>query len=107
MGNELRGPDVWFRYRAIDIRDLDGDRLLESNEARDHVIAIWHEAALGQLLVLAGLRHFEETAEREARKMPLLNDILDNKGLAGRLPADLEDLSVHVLDAPSIEDLLK
>ena len=33
MDSELRGPDVWFRYRAIDIRDLDGDRLLESDEA--------------------------------------------------------------------------
>jgi hypothetical protein len=162
MDSELRGPDVWFRYRAIDIRDLDGDRLLESDEVGDNVIAILarlrdhrdavrrivariaglmaaeREAALGQLLILAGLRHFEETAEREARKMPLLNDILDNKvfgreykrgelavlrrqiekrfgaipswaeeRLAGRSPADLEDLSVHVLDAPSIEDLLK
>jgi hypothetical protein len=27
--------------------------------------------------------------------------------LAGRSPADLEDLSVRVLDAPSLEDLLK
>jgi Domain of unknown function (DUF4351) len=76
--------------------------------------------------------------EREARKMPILNDILDNKvlgrefkrgeltvlrrqiekrfgaipswaeeRLAGRSPADLEDLSVRVLDAQSLEDLLK
>src|SRR5437588_7833316 len=29
MESVLRGPDVWFRYRAIDIRDLDGERLLE------------------------------------------------------------------------------
>src|SRR5260370_30333568 len=40
MDNELRGPDVWFRYRAIDIRELDGDRLLESEEVGDNVIAI-------------------------------------------------------------------
>src|SRR5437879_2775957 len=40
MDTESRGPDVWFRYRAIDIRDLDGDRLLESGEVGDNVIAI-------------------------------------------------------------------
>ncbi len=39
------------------------------------------EAALGQLLVLAGLRHLEESVEQEARKMPILKDILDNKVL--------------------------
>ena len=162
MESELRADDVWFRYRAVDIRDLDGDRLLESQEVGDTVIAILarlrdhkdavrrileriaglvaaeRETALGQLLILAGLRHFEETVEREARKMPILNDILDNKvlgrefkrgeltvlrrqiekrfgaipswaeeRLAGRSPADLEDLSIRVLDAQSLEDLLK
>jgi hypothetical protein len=30
MESELRGPDVLFGYRPIDIRTLDGDRLLES-----------------------------------------------------------------------------
>ena len=162
MESELRADDVWFRYRAVDIRDLDGDRLLESQDVGDTVIAILarlrdhkdavrrileriaglvaaeRETALGQLLILAGLRHFEETVEREARKMPILNDILDNKvlgrefkrgeltvlrrqiekrfgaiptwaeeRLAGRSPADLEDLSVRVLDAQSLEELLK
>jgi hypothetical protein len=162
MESELRGDDVWFRYRAVDIRDLDGDRLLESQEVGDNVIAILarlrdhkdavrrvveriaglvaaeRETALGQLLILAGLRHFEEMVEQEARKMPILNDILDNKvlgrefkrgeltvlrrqiekrfgaipswaeeRLAGRSPADLEDLSVRVLDAQSLDDLLK
>ena len=105
MARELRGDDVWFRYRAIDIRELDGDRLLESEDVGDNVIAILarlrdhkdavrriveriaglmpaeRETALGQLLILAGLRHSEETVEREARKMPILNDILDNKVL--------------------------
>ena len=40
MAKELRGDDVWFRYRAIDIRELDGERLLESEEVGDNVIAI-------------------------------------------------------------------
>ena len=37
MNTELRrGDDVLFRYRLIDIRDLDGDRLLESEEVGDN-----------------------------------------------------------------------
>jgi len=80
MESELSGPDVWFRYRMIDIRELDGDRLLESGETGDNVIAILarlrdhkaavrkivgriadlpgaeREAAVSQLLILAGLR---------------------------------------------------
>jgi len=162
MASELRSDDVWFRYRAIDIRELDGERLLESEEVGDNVIAILarlrdhkdavrriveriaglvaaeRETALGQLIILAGLRQLEETVEKEARKMPILNDLLDNKvlgrefkrgeltvlrrqiekrfgaipswaeeRLVGRSAADLEELSVRVLDAQSIEDLLK
>jgi hypothetical protein len=36
MESEIRGPDLSFRYRMIDIRELDGDRLLESEETRDN-----------------------------------------------------------------------
>src|SRR5258708_990379 len=35
MAGELRGSDVWFRYRAIDIRELDGEELLKSDEVGD------------------------------------------------------------------------
>ena len=104
------------------------------------------ETALGQLLILAGLRHLEDTVEQEARKMPIHIDILENKvlgreykrglhegelkgeltvlrrqieklfgaipswaeeRLAGRSAAELEELSVRLLDAKSIEDLMK
>jgi hypothetical protein len=40
MESELHGPALSFRYRMIDIRDLDGDRLLESEDVGDNVIAI-------------------------------------------------------------------
>src|ERR1035437_9304557 len=36
MAKELRGDDVWFRYRAIDIRELDGDRGREREEEGGH-----------------------------------------------------------------------
>jgi hypothetical protein len=190
MESELRGPDVWFRYRVIDIREMDGDRLIESEEVGDNVIAILarlrdhgeavrkivgkiaslavaeREAALSRLLILAGLRRLEETVAREIRRMPVYIDILENKvlgppykkgleegrqegmrdgieagmregerkgerkgelailrrlfekrfgaipswvedRLASRSTLELEDLSVRVLDAQSIEDLLR
>ena len=170
MANELHGADVSFRYRMIDIRELDGDRLLESDQVGDNVIAILtrlrnhkeavrkivgklaglaaaeRDAALGQLLILGGLRRLEETVRREIQKMPVFIDIMENtvlgppfkKGLEegrregdltilrrlilkrfGAIPtwaeeqltsrptAELEDLSVRVLDARSIEELLK
>jgi hypothetical protein len=100
------------------------------------------QTALAQMLILAGLRHLEETVEREARRMPIFIDILENKvlgreykrglqegelnvlrrliekrfgalpswaeeRLTGRSAAELEELSVRVLDTQSIEDLLK
>jgi hypothetical protein len=177
MESELRGPDVSFRYRLIDIRDLDGDRLLESLETGDNVIAILarlrdhkaairkivgritdlpaaeREAAFGQLLILAGLRRLEETVVREIQRMPVYIDILENKvlgppfrkgleegrqegrqegelegelrilrrliekrfgliprwaeeRLVGRSAAELEELSVRILDVAKIEELL-
>jgi hypothetical protein len=105
MGSELRGLDVSFRYRMIDIRNLDGDLLLESQETGDNVIAILarlrdHKAAirkivgrikdlpaaerdtaLSQLLILAGLRRLEDTVVKEIERMPVYIDILENKVL--------------------------
>ena len=40
LEDTLIGPDLQFRYRLIDVRDLDGERLRESPEMGDNVIAI-------------------------------------------------------------------
>jgi hypothetical protein len=170
MASELRAPGVLFQYRLIDIRELDGERLLESREVGDNVIAILaglrdhegavrrimeriaglavaeRETALAQLMILAGLRHLSQAVEREKRNMPIDLDIRDHEvlgpmfieaeqkgrqegeltvlrrqiekrfgplpGWAGEklaaLPASaLEDLSERVLDAKSVEELLR
>jgi len=167
MGSELRAPGVLFHYRLIDIRTLDGERLLESGDVGDNIIAILarlrdHEGAvrkiveriarlaaaaerdiaLAQLTILAGLRHLSQAVERETRKMPIDLDIRDHEFLGpiireaqregeltvlrrqiekrfGSLPrrvderlaalpaSELENLSERVLDATSVEDLLK
>jgi len=178
MESELIGPGMSFHYRMIDIRELGGDRLLESEETGDNVIAILarlrdheeaiqkivgriaglraaeREAALSQLVILAGLRRLGKTLEKELRKMPVYIDILENeilgpafkrgleegelkgelKGelrgelkilrrqierrfgaipkwaeerLGARSATELEELSVRILDAASIEQLLR
>jgi len=174
MRSELRGPGLSFEYNLIDIRTLNGDRLLESEQVGDNVIAILarlrddketvhriveriaglttteRETALAQLMILAGLRHLAGAVEEEARKMPIDLDIRDHAVLGpmfikaeekgrqeglqageltvlrrllekrfGALPgwareklaampaSELEDLSERVLDATSLEGLLK
>jgi len=105
MESALRGPGLSFEYRLIDIRALDGDSLLESEDVGDNVIAILahlrdhkeavrriveriaglamaeRETALGQLMILAGLRHLSKTVEQERRKMPIRINILENEVL--------------------------
>jgi predicted transposase YdaD len=114
MESELQGPGIRFHYRAIDIRELDGERLLESDGIGDNVIAILarlrdhkdavrriiekivglgaveRETALGQLFILAGLRQLETIVEQEARKMPILIDIMENKVLGREFKKGLE-----------------
>jgi predicted transposase YdaD len=191
METALRGPALDYSYRLVDVRDLDGERLLKSRQVNDNIVALLtrvadrrvaarlvlqriaglepgeRRSALDRLLILAGLRKaLGKLIEEEAEKMPILNDILDHevlgreyrKGLAegvqqgmqegmqqgmqegmqqgvqqgelkllrrlierrfGRVPGwaeerlsrmsaqQLEDLGIRVLDAPSIEDVLK
>ncbi len=115
MPNVLKGGGLSFEYQAVDVRELDGERLLESAEVGDNVIAILtnlrdHKGtvrrivtriaglapseraiALEQLFILAGLRHLEETVEQEARKMPIYIDILENKVLGREFKKGLQE----------------
>jgi len=105
MAATLTGPSLDFRYRAMDIRELDGERLLESARLGDNVIAILarlrdgaeavrrivariaaveagqRAEALSQLLILAGLRRMAAVVEQEVKRVPILNDILDHEVL--------------------------
>ena len=105
MKTRLRSSSLRFRYRLIDIRKIDGERLLASDRVGDNVIAILarlqdreaavrqvldvivglpepeRESVFNQLLIISGLRKLEEFVEKEARKMPILNDLMDHKVL--------------------------
>jgi len=99
METELRGSGVPFRYRAVDIRDLDGDRLLESEDVGDNVIAI-----------LTRLRDHKGEVNIRRRQIEKRFGAIPgwaDERLEARSAVELEDLSVRVLDAQSIEDLLK
>ena len=115
MATELIGPDQSFGYRSVDIRDLDGEQLIESAYLGDNMIAILarlrdrreavervltkiaqageaeRQAGLYRLLILSGLRRLEEFVEQEARTMPILNDILENKVLGREFKRGLQE----------------
>ena len=105
MTGNLSGPNFSFECRIVDIRELDGERLLKSDRIEDNVIAILARVnepsdavkrILGRIaasdpaqrgrmlagfLTLGGLRKLEEVIEQEVRQMPILDDIMDHKVL--------------------------
>jgi hypothetical protein len=103
MAGEYRpNDDVSIRYKAVDARELDGERLLHSDGISDNVVAIlaglsnqrkavrqivsriaaleepgrW--SALEQLLILAGLRHLGSLVKEEVKHMPITESILNH-----------------------------
>jgi hypothetical protein len=103
MKDGIEGPGVSVRFHLVDIRDLDGEQLLASPYPGDNILALLtrlgkqpaalrrilkriaagqprdRDGALAELFIIAGLRRMEDEARTEAKKMPVLNDIMDNK----------------------------
>lgn len=125
MKDRGEGPDVSVRFHLVDIRDLDGEELLARAHVGDNVLAVltrlseqpkvvrWileriaagspeeRDHVLAELLILARLRQLSNEVKREARKMPILEDIMDHdvigpairKGLRqGRVEGQVEML---------------
>ncbi len=114
MSGKLAGPHFRFDCRIVDIRELDGEGLLESEQLEDNVIAILagltdriaavkrilsriaaadpaeRPEALAGFLILAGLRRLGEAVEKEAHRMPLLDDIMDHPVLGREYKRGLE-----------------
>jgi hypothetical protein len=122
METALQGPNLDYSYRLIDVRDLDGERLLKSDRVDDNVIALLtrlsdrrrvaqlvlqqiavlappgREEAFERLLILAGLRKALGTiVEEEARNMPVLNDILDHEVLGREYKRGLQQGELKLL----------
>jgi len=114
MSPTLSGPSFSFSYELIDLRAMDGEPLLASEQVGDNVIAILtclrdrraaiheivckiagmegsqRESALRQLVILSGLRGLEEVIEGEIKNMPILNDIMDHKVLGREFKRGLD-----------------
>ena len=95
-------PDLHYRYTVIDVRDIDGEFLLESEEVGEAIFAILcrlrdvragiariagrirrlnpveQREALIKLLVLSGLRDLTEVVKEEISDMPFTMDIHEN-----------------------------
>jgi hypothetical protein len=109
MEAELNGPALRYSYRLVDIRELDGERLLESPSVGDNIVAIParlrdpraavrrvvdriamlppadREEALARLAILVGLRKLGEVLEEEVARMPITEDIMEHDLFGPRL----------------------
>ena len=103
MKDRIEGPDFSIRYTLVDIRDLDGGALLASPNLGDNVIALLtrlgsqpetvrkildriangpaehREQAMAEFLIVACLRKLDGAVKKEAKQMPILNDIMDSE----------------------------
>jgi hypothetical protein len=114
MSGHFKSPTLSFRFRVVDLRELNGRRFLDSGEPADQILALLmrlknrreairrilatiaeldpraREEALGQMMVICGLRGIETEVEEEIRKMPVLNSLLDHKVLGREFKKGLE-----------------
>ncbi|MBF0536461.1 MAG: hypothetical protein HQK90_15815 [Nitrospirae bacterium] len=99
MRNEIKMPDLHFKYHIVDIRTIDCRELLESDDPGDNILAILcktddadgtikgilaklYELPIGdrenyvlKLLTLSRLRGLTKTVKMEVKKMPVTIDI--------------------------------
>lgn len=103
MPDRIEGPDYSVRFHLVDIRDLDGEKLLASPNLGDNVIAVLTRLgsepgalrrilkrieqapleergeALMELSILADLRMLAGEVKREVKNMPLLKQLMKNE----------------------------
>jgi len=135
MPSELAGSNHVCRYQIVDIRDLDAETLLKSPFPADNVIAILArysnkmetigrilsriaklekseaERVFSKLAIIAGLRRLEDAVKKEARQLPILDDIMDHQIIGpairqGQIEGTLDILREQITDrfgAPSPE----
>jgi predicted transposase YdaD len=115
MAASCSEPDLQFRYRLVDIREIDAESLLVTGEPGTGIMAILarlrnseetvrrilemiaalerpeRAVALESLLLIGGLRQLEEIIEKEASRMHISDDIiLENKVLGREFKRGLE-----------------
>lgn len=105
MQNSVTGPGGVFHFQLVNIRELDGETLLSSANTGDNVVAILtrlgrepdavrrilkriargdgeeRDQALAEFFILAALRKLTGEVKREAGRMPIQEDIMDDEVL--------------------------
>ncbi|MBF0402503.1 hypothetical protein [Candidatus Magnetominusculus xianensis] len=118
MRNEVKLQDLVFSFKTIDVREMDCNYLMESNDPGDVVLSIlckmedadisikgiltrlvelpesYREGYILKLLNLSRLRNLTTTVKREVEKMPVTIDITkDELYLNGEQRGKLEGLN--------------
>lgn len=102
MTSRIDLPGLSFECRIVDVRELDGEELLQSPYLEDNIMALLarltdrvgtvrrilrrimqsdpaqRSDAIAELIILAGLRSLATVVEREIEQMPILDDIMDH-----------------------------
>ncbi|HUQ93172.1 MAG TPA: DUF4351 domain-containing protein [Bryobacteraceae bacterium] len=103
MEDRVEHVNLQFRYKLIDIRNVDGEALLDSRQLGDNLLAILcrmndqtagirrilqriaslspaeRADAFTRLMVLSGLRKLDGAIREEVRKMPITIDLMENE----------------------------
>jgi predicted transposase YdaD len=127
MPETLAGQALAFRFRAVDIREMDGAPLLESGNPDENVIAVLmrlgdereavrrilkriaesepgqREIALREFIILAGLRRLGAIIQEVTKTMPILDDIMDHDLLGPVLRRGLQQGRVEGLAEGRVE----
>jgi hypothetical protein len=102
MTNRIEVGRLSYEFEIVDVRDIDGVPLLDSDSLDENILSILarlpdrrmavrrilekiaagdsgrRAAAATELMILAGLRSLGSFVEEESRKMPILTDIMDH-----------------------------
>ena len=121
MRGHFKSPTLSFRFRVVDLRELDGGRFLESDAVGDQILSVLmrlknprkavrrilatiatldaraREQALGQLMVICGLRGIEREVEEEIKRVPVLNNLHDHKVLGREFKKGLQEGEAKML----------
>jgi hypothetical protein len=121
MKARVEGLDVSVRFHLVDIRDLDGKRLLASTNMGDNALAGLtslseqpkivrrileriaagsleeRDQALAELLILARLRRLSSEVIQVAEKMPITEDIMDHDVIGPLLRNGMRQGQVQML----------
>ena len=109
MKASLTARGIRFHYKLIDLREIDGEKLLASHDLKDNVMAILarldnpreairrilarigqsgsgeRRPAIQELGFLAGLRKLREVIDEEIADMPILEDIMEHDLLGPKI----------------------